>query len=118
ACDNPRLRDAAGIPMSARLIDGKALARAIRADVRRGVAERVQRGGRAPGLAVVLVGNDPASEVYVSHKRNDCREVGILSFAHDLPASTTQAELLALIDKLNDDPTVDGILVQLPLPAG
>lgn len=104
--------------MSARLIDGKALAKAIRVDVRRSVAERIERGGRAPGLAVVLVGSDPASEVYVSHKRNDCREVGILSFAHDLPSSTTQAELLALIDKLNDDPTVDGILVQLPLPAG
>jgi len=119
ACDNPRLRGAAGIPflMSARLIDGKSLARRIRGDIHREVAERTVHGQRVPGLAVVMVGDDPASEVYVSHKRNDCREVGILSFAHDLPASTPQADLLALIDRLNDDPEVDGILVQLPLPA-
>lgn len=99
--------------MSAKLIDGKALAKTIRGDVRRAVEERA----RVPGLAVVLVGNDPASEVYVNHKRNDCREVGIHSFEHDLPAETSQEELLALIDRLNDDPAVDGILVQLPLPA-
>src|SRR5690606_5883136 len=98
--------------------DGKALARQIRAQVRKAVDERRARAQRTPGLAVVMVGNDPASQVYVSHKRNDCQEVGIHSFAHDLPASTTQAELLAVIDALNADPAVDGILVQLPLPAG
>lgn len=102
--------------MSARLIDGKALAKRIRGEVRQAVEQRVAQGRRAPGLAVVMVGDDPASEVYVSHKRNDCKEVGIASFAHDLPASTPQAELLALIDQLNADPNVDGILVQLPLP--
>lgn len=102
--------------MSARLIDGKALAKRIRGEIRQAVEQRIAQGQRAPGLAVVMVGDDPASEVYVSHKRNDCKEVGIVSFAHDLPASTPQTELLALIDELNADPNVDGILVQLPLP--
>ncbi|HEX6928452.1 MAG TPA: bifunctional methylenetetrahydrofolate dehydrogenase/methenyltetrahydrofolate cyclohydrolase FolD [Gammaproteobacteria bacterium] len=102
--------------MSARLIDGKALAGTIRDQLRGAVAERVVRGERLPGLAVIMVGNDPASQVYVTHKRNDCKEVGILSFARDLPDSTSQAELLAVIDGFNADPAVDGILVQLPLP--
>lgn len=102
--------------MSARLIDGKALAKRIRGDIRQAVEQRAAQGQRVPGLAVVMVGEDPASAVYVSHKRNDCKEVGIVSFAHDLPASTPQSELLALIDQLNADPNVDGILVQLPLP--
>ncbi|MDX1455013.1 MAG: bifunctional methylenetetrahydrofolate dehydrogenase/methenyltetrahydrofolate cyclohydrolase FolD [Gammaproteobacteria bacterium] len=102
--------------MTAQLIDGKALAKSIRKDVAAQVAARQAAGKRAPGLAVVLVGNDPASEVYVNHKRNDCEEVGFFSVSHDLPADTRQADLLALIDQLNDDPTVDGILVQLPLP--
>jgi methylenetetrahydrofolate dehydrogenase (NADP+)/methenyltetrahydrofolate cyclohydrolase len=102
--------------MSAQLIDGKALAKSIRADIRKVVDARCAEGKRVPGLAVVLVGNDPASEVYVAHKRNDCEEVGFLSFSHDLPADTSQQELLALIDSLNADPEVDGILVQLPLP--
>jgi methylenetetrahydrofolate dehydrogenase (NADP+)/methenyltetrahydrofolate cyclohydrolase len=104
--------------MSAQLIDGKAAAAAIRESVKARVEQRSIEGLRAPGLAVVLVGNDPASEVYVSHKRKDCQQVGILSKAYDLPETTTQQELLNLIDQLNNDNEVDGILVQLPLPDG
>mgnify|MGYP005609975115 FL=1 len=103
--------------MTAQLIDGKAIAASLRQQIAQRVAERRQRGLRAPGLAVILVGNDPASEVYVSHKRKDCEEVGFMSKAYDLPASTSQAELLSLIDSLNDSAEIDGILVQLPLPA-
>ena len=103
--------------MTAQLIDGKAIAASLRQQIALRVAERGQRGLRAPGLAVILVGNDPASEVYVSHKRKDCEEVGFMSKAYDLPASTSQAELLSLIDNLNDSAEIDGILVQLPLPA-
>ncbi|OYT94559.1 MAG: bifunctional methylenetetrahydrofolate dehydrogenase/methenyltetrahydrofolate cyclohydrolase, partial [Pseudomonas sp. PGPPP3] len=103
--------------MTAQLIDGKAIAASLRQQNAQRVAERRQRGLRAPGLAVILVGNDPASEVYVSHKRKDCEEVGFMSKAYDLPASTSQAELLSLIDNLNDSAEIDGILVQLPLPA-
>ena len=103
--------------MTAQLIDGKAIAASLRQQIAQRVAERRQRGLRAPGLAVILVGNDPASEVYVSHKRKDCEEVGFMSKAYDLPASTSQAELLSLIDNLNDAAEIDGILVQLPLPA-
>ncbi|MBX9714204.1 MAG: bifunctional methylenetetrahydrofolate dehydrogenase/methenyltetrahydrofolate cyclohydrolase FolD, partial [Pseudomonadaceae bacterium] len=93
------------------------IAASLRQQIAQRVAERRQRGLRAPGLAVILVGNDPASEVYVSHKRKDCEEVGFMSKAYDLPASTSQAELLSLIDNLNDSAEIDGILVQLPLPA-
>lgn len=103
--------------MTAQLIDGKAIAASLRQQIAQRVAERRQRGLRAPGLAVILVGNDPASEVYVSHKRKDCEEVGFMSKAYDLSASTSQAELLSLIDSLNDAAEIDGILVQLPLPA-
>lgn len=103
--------------MKAQLIDGKKIAANLRREIADKVNQRKQQGLRIPGLAVILVGNDPASEVYVSHKRKDCEEVGFISLSHDLPADTTQEELLALIDQLNDDPTVDGILVQLPLPA-
>ncbi len=103
--------------MTAQLIDGKAIAASLRQQIAQRVAERRQRGLRAPGLAVILVGNDPASEVYVSHKRKDCEEVGFMSKAYDLPASTSQAELLSLIDNLNEAADIDGILVQLPLPA-
>ncbi len=99
--------------MTAALIDGKAHAAALRARVADGVA----RLGRAPGLAVVLVGEDPASSVYVRAKGKACVEVGMASFEHRLPADTTQAALLALVRQLNADPAVDGILVQLPLPA-
>ncbi|QEY63860.1 bifunctional methylenetetrahydrofolate dehydrogenase/methenyltetrahydrofolate cyclohydrolase FolD [Metapseudomonas lalkuanensis] len=102
--------------MTAQLIDGKTIAARLRQQIAQRVAERRQQGLRVPGLAVILVGSDPASQVYVAHKRKDCEEVGFLSQAHDLPASTSQAELAALIDRLNEDPAIDGILVQLPLP--
>ena len=104
--------------MSAQLIDGNARAKAIRDSIQHRVQQRINSGLRAPGLAVVLVGNDPASEVYVAHKRKDCEQVGILSQAYDLPATTTQKDLLHLIDTLNKDDSIDGILVQLPLPNG
>ncbi|HSX70996.1 bifunctional methylenetetrahydrofolate dehydrogenase/methenyltetrahydrofolate cyclohydrolase FolD [Pseudomonas subflava] len=103
--------------MTAKLIDGKSIAANLRQEIAKRVAERRQQGLRAPGLAVILVGSDPASQVYVSHKRKDCEEVGFVSVAHDLPATTTQGELLGLIDQLNRDNAIDGILVQLPLPA-
>jgi 5,10-methylene-tetrahydrofolate dehydrogenase/Methenyl tetrahydrofolate cyclohydrolase len=103
--------------MSAKIIDGKAIALSVRQRVAARVAERKALGLRAPGLAVVLVGEDAASQVYVGSKRRACEEVGFISKSYDLAATTTQDELLALIDTLNSDPTVDGILVQLPLPA-
>ena len=103
--------------MTAQLIDGKSIAANLRQEIAKRVAERRQQGLRAPGLAVILIGSDPASQVYVSHKRKDCEEVGFVSVAHDLPASTSQGELLGLIDQLNRDSAIDGILVQLPLPA-
>lgn len=102
--------------MTAQLIDGKTIAARIRQQIAQRVTERLQAGQRAPGLAVILVGSDPASQVYVAHKRKDCEEVGFHSVAHDLPQDTTQTDLLALIDQLNNDPQIDGILVQLPLP--
>ena len=98
--------------MSARIIDGKAHAAALRARV----AERVAMLSRPPGLAVVLVGDDPASAVYVRNKGKATEAAGMRGFEHRLPAETTQPELLALVAKLNADPAVDGILVQLPLP--
>ncbi|MCY0966413.1 bifunctional methylenetetrahydrofolate dehydrogenase/methenyltetrahydrofolate cyclohydrolase FolD [Parathalassolituus penaei] len=104
--------------MTAKLIDGNAKAKAIREEIRTRVDARLEKGLRAPGLAVILVGTDPASQVYVAHKRRDCEQVGIISKAYDLPETTTQQELLDLIEELNQDATVDGILVQLPLPAG
>ncbi|AHK15779.1 MAG: bifunctional methylenetetrahydrofolate dehydrogenase/methenyltetrahydrofolate cyclohydrolase FolD [Thalassolituus sp.] len=104
--------------MTATLIDGKATAEAMRESIKRKVEVRLAAGQRAPGLAVILVGSDPASEVYVSHKRKDCEQVGIISKAYDLPATTSQQELIELIDQLNNDAEIDGILVQLPLPAG
>lgn len=103
--------------MNAQLIDGKQIAANLRKEIAAKVTERKNNGLRLPGLAVILVGSDPASQVYVSHKRKDCEEVGFLSRSHDLPATTSQQELLDLIDNLNDDPEIDGILVQLPLPA-
>ncbi|WP_278399763.1 bifunctional methylenetetrahydrofolate dehydrogenase/methenyltetrahydrofolate cyclohydrolase FolD [Stutzerimonas kunmingensis] len=102
--------------MTAKLIDGKTIAVNIRQQISGRVAERRAQGLRAPGLAVILVGSDPASQVYVAHKRKDCEEVGFNSVAHDLPSDTRQEDLLALIDQLNDDASIDGILVQLPLP--
>lgn len=102
--------------MSAQLIDGKAIAADLRNSIKQRVDTRTENGLRAPGLAVVLVGADPASQVYVGSKRRACDEIGIKSFSYDLPASTSQAELLSLIDKLNADDEVDGILVQFPVP--
>ncbi len=98
-----------------KLIDGKALAAKVRAEVAQKVLALKARGV-STGLTVVRVGDDPASEVYVRGKRKDCDEVGIVSVEHHLPATTTEAELLTLIGRLNRDPTVHGMLVQLPLP--
>jgi methylenetetrahydrofolate dehydrogenase (NADP+)/methenyltetrahydrofolate cyclohydrolase len=98
-------------------IDGKAVAAVVRGEVRARVARLAERG-TIVGLATVLVGDDPASQVYVGHKQKACGEVGIRSFGHRLPATTTQAELLALVRELAADPSVHGILVQLPLPKG
>ena len=103
--------------MPARIIDGKGVAAALRTALAARVAAFTARHGRAPGLAVLLVGSDVASQVYVRSKRRACEEVGMASFAHDLPVDTTEADLLALIERLNADPAVDGILLQLPLPA-
>jgi methylenetetrahydrofolate dehydrogenase (NADP+)/methenyltetrahydrofolate cyclohydrolase len=102
--------------MTAQIIDGKAIAAALRGRIRQQVDARLQQGLRAPGLAVILLGHNPASEVYVRNKRRACEEAGILSRAFDLPDSTTQTDLLQMIDELNEDPAIDGILVQLPLP--
>ncbi|WP_368174091.1 bifunctional methylenetetrahydrofolate dehydrogenase/methenyltetrahydrofolate cyclohydrolase FolD [Aeromonas sp. s13] len=102
--------------MSAKIIDGKQVAQTIRSQVAAQVQQRLAAGKRAPGLAVILVGADPASQVYVGSKRRACEEVGFLSRSYDLSATASQEELLALIDRLNADSHVDGILVQLPLP--
>jgi methylenetetrahydrofolate dehydrogenase (NADP+) / methenyltetrahydrofolate cyclohydrolase len=102
--------------MSAKILDGKAIAADLRQQIKSRVDERVSAGLRRPGLAVVLVGENPASQVYVRSKRKSCEEVGFHSVSHDLPVTTTQDELLALIDQLNADEAIDGILVQLPLP--
>lgn len=102
--------------MSAKIIDGKQVAQTIRSQVAAQVQQRLAAGKRAPGLAVILVGADPASQVYVGSKRRACEEVGFLSRSYDLSATASQEELLALIDQLNADSHVDGILVQLPLP--
>ena len=103
--------------MSAKLIDGKAIAKDLRSELKKIVDQKLALGCRQPGLAVVLVGEDPASQVYVRNKRKACEDVGIRSFAYDLKAETTQTELEALIDELNSNPQVDGILVQFPLPS-
>lgn len=102
--------------MTARLIDGRAIASELRTGLRAQIATRRAAGHRAPGLAVILVGSDPASKIYVRNKRTACEEVGIVSRDYDLPATTSEAELLALIAELNVDPQIDGILVQFPLP--
>lgn len=104
--------------MTARLIDGKAIAQTVRDKVKTGVSARLKANRRAPGLAVILVGQDPASQVYVGNKKKACEEVGLVSKSYDLPASTTEEELLALVDELNINDEIDGILVQLPLPHG
>jgi methylenetetrahydrofolate dehydrogenase (NADP+)/methenyltetrahydrofolate cyclohydrolase len=102
--------------VAAKILDGKALASSVRLSVKERTAARLAAGHRPPGLATVLVGDDPASHVYVRNKRKGAEECGIVSLHHELPASTSQAALLALVARLNADPTVDGILVQLPLP--
>ncbi|GIX37969.1 MAG: bifunctional protein FolD [Silanimonas sp.] len=104
--------------MTARLLDGKGIADRLLEDLAARVAARVAAGRPRPGLAVVLVGDDPASAVYVRNKRRACLKVGIEARDFDLPASTSDAELLALIERLNADPAIHGILLQLPLPGG
>jgi 5,10-methylene-tetrahydrofolate dehydrogenase/methenyl tetrahydrofolate cyclohydrolase len=104
--------------MAAKVIDGKAVADQIRVEVASEVAKRVAAGKSRPGLATVLVGDNPASQSYVKSKQKACAEVGIESFGHELPASTSQKDLEALVTELSADPRVNGILVQLPLPAG
>jgi methylenetetrahydrofolate dehydrogenase (NADP+) / methenyltetrahydrofolate cyclohydrolase len=104
--------------MTARLIDGKATAEKIRVEIAEAVKERISFGRSKPGLATVLVGDNPASQTYVHSKQKACAEVGIESFGFEIPANTPQEEVEKLIKKLNADPRVNGILVQLPLPAG
>ena len=102
--------------MTAQIIDGRQVAAEIQRDLRARIENRVAAGRRRPGLAVVMVGEDPASAIYVRNKRKACEDAGIRSVAHDLPADTPQDTLDALIAELNADPVIDGILVQLPLP--
>ena len=102
----------------ARLIDGKAVAQAVRADVARDVAAYTAASGRVPGLATVLVGEDPASQVYVRNKVAACREAGMESFHEPMPDDSTQEQVEAMVERLNGDDRVDGILVQSPLPTG
>ncbi len=102
--------------MTAKKIDGKLMAQEVREEVKAGVAERTAAGKPKPGLATVLVGSDPASEVYVGMKKRMCERLGMNSFSHTLDADASQEEVEALVSKLNADPTVNGILVQLPLP--
>ena len=102
--------------MSARILDGKRIAQELLERVARRVTERLAQGLSAPGLAVILIGDNAASSVYVRNKRKACHQVGFRSFDYDLPSNTTQVELFALIDRLNVDPDVHGILVQSPLP--
>ncbi|MFT5529417.1 MAG: methylenetetrahydrofolate dehydrogenase (NADP+)/methenyltetrahydrofolate cyclohydrolase [Alteromonadaceae bacterium] len=104
--------------MTAALIDGKAIASQVRQAVKEKVSQRLKVGLRPPGLAVILVGSDPASQVYVGSKRKACEEVGFVSRSYDMPKTTTEDELFSLIDELNRDNAIDGILVQLPLPEG
>jgi methylenetetrahydrofolate dehydrogenase (NADP+)/methenyltetrahydrofolate cyclohydrolase len=103
--------------MSAQILDGKAVGEDIKQGLAREVESLLRGGGRRPGLAVVLVGENPASQVYVRNKRNSCAKVGFHSELHELPADTPQAELLGLVDSLNARDEIDGILVQLPLPS-
>ncbi|EJL6358189.1 bifunctional methylenetetrahydrofolate dehydrogenase/methenyltetrahydrofolate cyclohydrolase FolD [Vibrio cholerae] len=104
--------------MTAQNIDGTLISQTVRSEVAARVKARVQAGLRAPGLAVVLVGEDPASQLYVGSKRRACEEVGFVSKSFDLPATASEEALLSLVEELNNDPQIDGILVQLPLPAG
>src|SRR4030065_266550 len=103
--------------MSARILDGKKIAQTLRAEIRQRVDRRLASGKRPPGLAVLKVGHEAASEVYVRNKRQACNEAGFCSFDYDLPVAITQEKLLSHIDELTRHPEVDGILVQLPLPS-
>jgi methylenetetrahydrofolate dehydrogenase (NADP+)/methenyltetrahydrofolate cyclohydrolase len=117
-CENPgpsRRRDLVAT-MTAKLIDGKAIAAEVRASVKQRIDERLRNKQRLPGLAVILVGQDPASEIYVRNKRKACDEAGLISRSWDLPAGTSEKDLLDLVGQLNYDDSIDGILVQLPLP--
>lgn len=102
--------------MTAQIISGNAISTQIKSEIAAQIQSHLEKALRAPGLAVVLVGADPASQIYVGNKRKSCEQIGIQSISFDLPEATSEEELLALIDKLNQDDTVDGILVQLPLP--
>ena len=102
--------------MTAQNIDGKAIAQTIRTQLKDKVTARKEAGQRVPGLAVILVGADPASQVYVGSKRRACEEVGFMSRSYDLDSSTSEEALLSLIDECDEDPSIEGILVQLPLP--
>ena len=102
--------------MTAQIISGTQLASQIKSNVAQQISQYVAQGKRAPGLAVILVGADPASQVYVGSKRKSCAEIGITSQSYDLPENTTEQALLELIEELNQDTEIDGILVQLPLP--
>ncbi|HFC08833.1 MAG TPA: bifunctional methylenetetrahydrofolate dehydrogenase/methenyltetrahydrofolate cyclohydrolase FolD [Chloroflexi bacterium] len=104
--------------MTAKIIDGKAVAERIRAQIAAEVQQRVGNGLPRPGLATVLVGDNPASQIYVRMKHKACEQVGINSFGYELPADASQEEVEALVERLNADPAIHGILVQLPLPAG
>ena len=118
ACENPRFSiiEHGFRPMSATIIDGKAVAEELRNSIKEAVQSRINQGFRPPGLAVILVGEDPASQVYVRNKKLACEKAGIVSFEHTLPATASEEKLLSIINALNNDPEVDGILVQLPLP--
>lgn len=102
--------------MTAKIISGTELSKNIKANIATKIAGHIAQGKRAPGLAVILVGADPASQVYVGSKRRSCEEIGIFSKSYDLPETTSESELLSLIDELNRNDAIDGILVQLPLP--
>lgn len=103
--------------MIAKIIDSQAIAQEVKNEVAARVQTRLQAGKRAPGLAMVLVGSDPASQIYIAKKRKACEDIGFISLSYDLPNTVSETELLGLIDQLNTDKRIDGILVQLPLPS-
>lgn len=103
--------------VTAQIIDGKAIAKTMREGIGKRVEKRCRQGLNPPGLAVILVGTDHASQIYVRNKRRACEEVGIMSYAYDLPESTDEGEILGLLQELNENAAIDGILIQLPLPA-
>src|SRR5262249_54059440 len=102
--------------MTAQLIDGKAVAAALKSEMKEIIEKKVAEGAKRPGLAVILIGDDPASSIYVRNKRQACEQVGIESVHHHLPANISEEDLLKLIQTLNEAENIDGILLQLPLP--